>query len=136
MFKGRLGDFRERDTAAERCEVAIQDDIANTECRIVVRMICKHGRPRPQSTMIVAKLTLLPGVTKTYKLNYESTDIKHALFNRNVAKNKWRISASVLRLFLEYFGTATEQLDIYAEDGRVAFTSYTEKVMHGRGIAH
>ncbi|KAI4275507.1 MAG: hypothetical protein L6R38_005849 [Xanthoria sp. 2 TBL-2021] len=116
VFKGRLGDIREKDTAAERCEVAIQDDIESTECRIVVKMICKHG------------------VTKTYKLNYESTEIKHALFNRNGAKNKWRIGASVLRSFLEYFGTATEQLDMYAEDGRVAFTSYTEKVTHGREI--
>ncbi|KAL8669040.1 MAG: hypothetical protein Q9168_006351 [Polycauliona sp. 1 TL-2023] len=79
-------------------------------------------------------LTLLLGVTKTYKLNYESTEIKHALFNRNGAKNAWRIGAGVLRSFLEYFGTATEHLDIYAEDGRVAFTSYTEKVMHGREI--
>ncbi|KAI4225694.1 MAG: hypothetical protein L6R36_003737 [Xanthoria steineri] len=116
VFRGRLGDMREKETAAERCEVAIQDDIDNTECRIVVKMICKHG------------------VTKTYKLNYESTEIKHALFDGNSAKNKWRIDASVLRSFLEYFGTAPEQLDMYAEDGRIAFTSYTEKVMHGREI--
>ncbi|KAL8774502.1 MAG: hypothetical protein Q9209_000875 [Squamulea sp. 1 TL-2023] len=74
------------------------------------------------------------GVTKTYKLNYESAEIKHALFNRNGAKNKWRIGANVLRSFLEYFGTATEQLDIYVEDGRATFTSYTEKVMNGREI--
>ncbi|KAL9632020.1 MAG: hypothetical protein Q9204_003972 [Flavoplaca sp. TL-2023a] len=87
------------------------------------------GQYRNHATIVV-KLTHLPGVTKTYKLNYESTDIKHALFNRNIAKNKWRIGASVLRSFLEYFGTATELLDIYTEDGRVAFTSYTEKVMH------
>ncbi|KAL8842989.1 MAG: hypothetical protein Q9176_002292 [Flavoplaca citrina] len=91
------------------------------------------GQYRNHTTTVV-KLTHLPGVTKTYKLNYESTDIKHALFNRNIAKNKWRIGSSVLRSFLEYFGTATELLDIYTEDGRVAFTSYTEKVMHGREI--
>lgn len=35
--------MREKETAAERCEVAIQDDIDNTKCRIVVKMICKHG---------------------------------------------------------------------------------------------
>ncbi|KAL8790804.1 MAG: hypothetical protein Q9213_000428 [Squamulea squamosa] len=116
VFKGRLGDMRDRDTAVERCQVSIQDEINNTECRIVVKMICKHG------------------VTKTYKLNYESAEVKHALFNRDGAKNKWRISANVLRSFLEYFGTATEHLDIYAEDGRATFTSYTEKVMNGREI--
>ncbi|KAL8705241.1 MAG: hypothetical protein Q9201_001620 [Fulgogasparrea decipioides] len=74
------------------------------------------------------------GVTKTYKLTYESVTVEHALFNHNAAKNRWRISADVLRSFLEYFGANTEQLDIYAEDGRAAFTSYTEKVMHGKEI--
>ncbi|KAL8995462.1 MAG: hypothetical protein Q9169_004803 [Polycauliona sp. 2 TL-2023] len=115
VFKGRLGDIKEKDTAAEKCEVAIQDNNDNIECRIV-------------------ELNLLLGVTKTYKLNYESTEIKHALFNWNAAKNSWRIGAGVLRSFLEYFGTATEHLDMYAEDGRVAFTSYTEKVVHNKEV--
>ena len=96
-------------------------------------MICKHGghnKRRPAA----AVLTLRLGVIKTYKLNYESAEIKHALFNRNSAKNNWRIGANVLRSFLDYFGTGTEHLDIYAENGRVSFTSYTEKIMHGRGM--
>ncbi|KAL8737425.1 MAG: hypothetical protein Q9181_001704 [Wetmoreana brouardii] len=79
-------------------------------------MICRHG------------------VTKTYKLTYESVTVEHALFNQNAAKNRWRIGADILRSFLEYFGANTEQLDIYAEDGRAAFTSYTEKVMQGKEI--
>lgn len=57
----------------------------------------------------------------------------HALFDRNAVKNKWTISASVLRSFVEYFGAATEQLDIYSENGRAQFTSYTEKIMDGKG---
>lgn len=57
----------------------------------------------------------------------------HALFDKNAAKNKWTISASVLRSFVEYFGTATEQLDMYSENGRAQFTSYTEKIMDGKG---
>ncbi|KAL8868668.1 MAG: hypothetical protein Q9174_004840 [Haloplaca sp. 1 TL-2023] len=76
----------------------------------------------------------LPGVTKTYKLTYESVKVERALFNYNTAKNTWRIGANVLRSFLEYFGATTEQLDIYVEDGRVAFTSYTEKVTNGKEI--
>lgn len=79
------------------------------------------------------ELSILLGVTKTYKLTYESVKIEHALFNHNAAKNRWRIDANVLRSFLEYFGANTEQLDIYAEDGRVAFTSYTEKIVNGKG---
>ncbi|KAI4107403.1 MAG: hypothetical protein L6R37_001634 [Teloschistes peruensis] len=79
-------------------------------------MVCRHG------------------VTKTYKLTYESVKVEHALFNHNAANNRWRISANVLRSFLEYFGANTEQLAISAEDGRVAFTSYTEKIMNGKEI--
>ncbi|MCJ1267317.1 hypothetical protein MMC22_007202 [Lobaria immixta] len=58
----------------------------------------------------------------------------HALFDKNAAKNKWTISASVLRSFIEYFGAATEQLDMYSENGRAQFTSYTEKIMDGKEI--
>lgn len=74
------------------------------------------------------------GVIKTYKLTYESIEVMHAVFNKDAARNKWTIGANVLRSFIEYFGATTEQLDIYSENGRAIFTSYTEKVMDGRGL--
>ena len=40
----------------------------------------------------------------------------------------------MLRTFIEYFGAGTELLDIYSEEGRVTFTSYTEKVMNDMGL--
>lgn len=43
------------------------------------------------------------------------------------------MGAHTLRSFAEYFGAGTEQLDISTEGGRATFTSYTEKVMNGRG---
>lgn len=58
----------------------------------------------------------------------------HALFDKTAAKNTWSISANVLRDFVEYFGLRTEQLDIYSENGRVTFTSYTEMIMEGKGM--
>ncbi|KAL8924425.1 MAG: hypothetical protein Q9208_004033 [Pyrenodesmia sp. 3 TL-2023] len=116
VFKGRLFDVRKEATAVERCEVSINDQADETECRIAVKMVCKHG------------------VTKTYKLTYEAAKVERALFNHPSAKNKWRIGANALKSFLDYFGATTEQLDIYTEDGRVAFTSYTEKVTHGNEI--
>ena len=76
----------------------------------------------------------LKGVIKTYKLTYESVEVMHALFNKSTAKNTWRIGANTLRSFVEYFGANTEQLDISSENGRATFTSYTEKVMNGRGL--
>ena len=57
----------------------------------------------------------------------------HAIFNRNNAKNTWTINAAALRSFVDYFGAKTEQLDIFTENGRATFTSYTEKIMNGKG---
>ncbi len=57
----------------------------------------------------------------------------HALFDKTAAKNTWTIAANVLRDFVEYFGPKTEQLDIYSENGRATFTSYTERIMEGKG---
>lgn len=74
------------------------------------------------------------GVIKTYKLSYESAEIMHALFNKNTTQNTWTISASALRSFAEYFGAKTEQLDISSENGRTTLTSYTEKIMNGKGL--
>ena len=74
------------------------------------------------------------GVIKTYKLSYESAEIMHALFNKNATQNTWTISASALRSFAEYFGVKTEQLDISSENGRTTLTSYTEKIMNGKGL--
>ena len=76
----------------------------------------------------------MAGVIKTYKLTYESVEIMQALFDKSVAKNKWTIGADVLRAFTEYFGAGTEQLDISFDNGRVAFTSYTEKIANDRGL--
>lgn len=116
VFKGRLGDVRDKDTAVERCECHIQDQPDKTECRLIVKMVCRHG------------------VIKTYKLTYESVEVMHALFNKNAAKNTWTIGASTLRSFAEYFGPNTDQLDIASEGGRATFTSYTEKIMNGQDV--
>lgn len=73
------------------------------------------------------------GVTKTYKLTYESVEVMHALFDKTTAANGWRISSRMLREYIEYFGPKTEQLDMLAKDGKVRFTSFTEKIMDGKG---
>ena len=43
VFKGRLGDVRDKDTAVERCKCHIQDQPDKTECRLIVKMLCRHG---------------------------------------------------------------------------------------------
>ncbi|KAI5211124.1 Rad9-domain-containing protein [Aureobasidium subglaciale] len=78
-------------------------------------MVCKHG------------------VTKTYRLTYESVEVSHALFDKYNAPNGWKISSRILREYIEYFGTKTEQLDLLVKEGKAIFTSFTEKIMDGKG---
>jgi cell cycle checkpoint control protein RAD9A len=117
VFKGRLYDPLGRDGAIDRCDVSVQDRENEAQCRFIVKMVCNQG------------------VIKTYKLTYEAVDVMHALFDRNVAKNRWSLHSSAVKAYIEYFGTKTEMLDIFAgEDGRCVFKSYTEKVSNGKEI--
>jgi cell cycle checkpoint control protein RAD9A len=43
VFKGRANDVRGRESTVERCDVSVQDQPDKTECRLVVKMVCKHG---------------------------------------------------------------------------------------------
>ena len=70
---------------------------------------------------------------KTYKLTFEAAPAQHALFRKEETNNRWSISSRTLRDFVEHFGPKTEQLDIYSDDGKASFTSYTEKIMSGNG---
>ena len=83
---------------------------------------------------MLVKLLCRHGVLKTYKLTYEEVDVMHALFDRDLARNKWCIKSRLLREYMEHFGPKAEQLDISSENGRVAFTSFTEKLMDGKGL--
>jgi cell cycle checkpoint control protein RAD9A len=114
-FKARATETRGRESLIERCDVSIQDQPDKTTCRLIVKMICKHG------------------MTKTYRLTYESVEVMHALFDRTAATQGWRISSRVLREYIEFFGPRTEQLDLLAQEGKAIFTSFTEKISDGKG---
>jgi cell cycle checkpoint control protein RAD9A len=60
-------------------------------------------------------------------------EVAHAIFDKKRAQNTWSIQSKLLREFTEYFGPRTEQLDIFSENGRATFTSYTEKITDGKG---
>lgn len=117
VFKGRVVDpTREKDTAVEKCDVSVEDGEGKAKSRFIIKMTCRHG------------------VLKTYRLTFEAVAPMHALFVKESANNCWSISSRTLKEFAEHFGPGTEQLDIYSEDGRVSFTSYTEKIMSGNEI--
>ncbi|KAI7536332.1 Rad9-domain-containing protein [Hortaea werneckii] len=115
VFKGRASEARGRESPIERCDVTIQEHPDRTECRLVIKMISKSG------------------MTKTYRLTYESVEVMHALFDRTSATQGWRISSRVLREYIEFFGPKTEQLDMVAENDKAVFTSFTEKTTNGKG---
>ncbi|KAK3050831.1 hypothetical protein LTR09_007908 [Extremus antarcticus] len=73
-------------------------------------------------------------MTKTYRLTYEPVEVMHALFDKTAASQGWRISARVLREYIEYFGPKTEQLDLLAQDGKAILTSFTEKIQDGKEV--
>ncbi|CEL01375.1 hypothetical protein ASPCAL00959 [Aspergillus calidoustus] len=115
VFKGRTGG-RDKDTAVERCEFEVHEDPDETECRLVIKMICGLG------------------VIRLYKLTYESTAIQHAIFDRSTAINEWSIEPKFLKEIIDHFSPSAEQLDIYSENTKVIFTSFTAKITHGKEV--
>ena len=132
VFKGRANDVRGREPVVERCDVTVQDQPDKMECRLVVKMVCKHGNlPSKQAHRYI--YSHCSGMTKTYRLNYEPVEVMHALFDKTAATQGWRISSRMLREYIEYFGPKTEQLDLLASEGKAIFTSFTEKIQDGKG---
>jgi cell cycle checkpoint control protein RAD9A len=56
----------------------------------------------------------------------------HALFDKNTVTNRWSMRSPFLKEFADYFGPKAEQLDIYFEDGKVTFLSFTDKVISSK----
>ncbi|KKK15089.1 DNA repair protein [Aspergillus rambellii] len=115
VFKGRTSG-RDKDTAVERCVFELQEDLDETECRLIIKMICGLG------------------VIKSYKLTYESTTIQHAVFDRSKATNEWSIEPKFLKEITDHFSPSAEQLDIYSESTKAIFTSFTTKITDGKEI--
>jgi cell cycle checkpoint control protein RAD9A len=89
--------------------------------------------PSPVPTRF-ASLTIRLGVIRSYKLTYESTAIQHAIFDRSTAINEWSIEPKFLKEITDHFSPSAEQLDIYSENTKVIFTSFTAKITHGKGM--
>ncbi|KAE8329048.1 Rad9-domain-containing protein [Aspergillus sergii] len=113
VFKGRT---RDKDTAVERCEVELHEHPDQTECRLAIKMFCGLG------------------VIKSYKLTYEPTTVNHAVFDRTKTTNQWSIEPRFLREITDHFSPSAEQLDIYSENGKAVFTSFTTKITDGKEI--
>lgn len=120
VFRQRYPDSRDKasSTAISRCEVRLSAAATQPECRLLVKLHCNHG------------------VLKTHRLTYEDVDVMHAIFDRAMAPQHWKIAGSLLKEYMEHFGPKAEQLDVSsaAASGRAAFTSFTEKLIDGKEI--
>ncbi|OKL57300.1 hypothetical protein UA08_07609 [Talaromyces atroroseus] len=116
VFKGRTGESRDKQAAVERCDVELHDSPDQTECRLLIQMICGQG------------------VVKSYKLTYEPVAVQHALFDQSRVRNQWKIEAKILREIIDHFSPSAEQLDIYPDTGKAIFTSFTNKISDGKEI--
>lgn len=116
VFKSRVLEVRNKETAIDHCDISVLDSPDETECRFIIKMVCTHG------------------VTKTYRLTYESVEVMHALFDRASATNRWSIRAAYLREFVDFFAPKAEQLDVYCDagEGKVTFLSFTEKIVNAK----
>ena len=84
---------------------------------------------------IVAKLHLTSlGVIKSYKLTYEPAAIQHAVFDKSKATNQWTADPRFLRQMIDHFSLTAEQLDMSSNSERALFTSFTTKIMEGKGM--
>lgn len=68
-----------------------------------------------------------------YRLTFEAVQPMRAMFREEQVKNRWQLSSRTLRELVEHFEPKTEQLDIFHENGRANFMSYTEKIADGNG---
>jgi cell cycle checkpoint control protein RAD9A len=116
IFRRRSADQRDKEVALERVEFELQARPDQADCRLNFRLVCKHG------------------VEKKYRLYYEGGEVLHASFDRQASTNHWTVPSRTLRDVVEYFGPKTEQLDWCFQDGKVTFTSYTEKLQNGKEI--
>lgn len=94
----------------------LHEDPLQTECRLTVKMICGLD------------------VIKLYKLTYEPAAIQHAVFDRKTTANQWSADPRLLKQIIEHFSLSAEQLDMFSEGEQAVFTSFTTKIVDGKGI--
>ncbi|OQE81746.1 hypothetical protein PENNAL_c0039G01146 [Penicillium nalgiovense] len=114
IFRGRID--RNKDTAVERCDMELHEDLQQTECRLTVKMICGLG------------------VIKSYKLTYEPAAVQHAVFDKSKATSMWTADPRFLKQLIEHFSLSAEQLDMYSDSGRAVFTSFTTRITDGKEV--
>ncbi|EMR10759.1 hypothetical protein PNEG_00908 [Pneumocystis murina B123] len=118
IFKARNLENREsKNVSVQKCELRIiRPNNIDRECRLIVRFLCKHG------------------VLKTYKITYEQCQTMHALCNKSLCKNKWKIHSRTLKEYLDHFSSRAEELTLMSQNDKLLLTSFTEGLVYDKEI--
>jgi hypothetical protein len=112
----------------------LHEDSQQTECRLTVKMICGLGEIHFARPVFSNLSNNYLGVIKSYKLTYEPAAIQHAVFDKSKATSMWATDPKFLKQLIDHFSLSAEQLDMYTDSGRAVFTSFTTKIMEGKGM--
>ncbi|KTW30303.1 hypothetical protein T552_00778 [Pneumocystis carinii B80] len=118
IFKTRNLENREnKNVSVQKCELRIiRPNNTEREYRLIVRFLCKHG------------------VLKTYKITYEQCQTMHALCNKSLCKNRWKIHSRILKEYLDHFSARAEELTLMSQNDKLLLTSFTEGLVYDKEI--
>lgn len=106
-----------REASVEKCELKLLHPSNDAiECQLLVRLVCKHG------------------VRKTYKLQYEQTQTMHAVTDKTICHNRFRIAAKAMKDVMDHFALRAEELSLAVNDGVLLLTSFTEGIMNEKEV--
>lgn len=122
--------LRKRTPSDKEIEAGVVQETAVLSCDFEL-----EARDDIAKSKLVFKFNCVSSVIKTFKLNYDSADLLHATFDKKGSHNTWVMSAKTLNDTVNYFGPKAEHVDWSMDgDGKVTFTSYTEKIQDGNEI--
>ncbi|ORX52617.1 Rad9-domain-containing protein [Piromyces finnis] len=90
----------------EKCEIKFKTNPETTRT-LVINLDCKYG------------------IKKTHYLNYEDSDIMHAIYQKNTI-NRWVATPRLIREWLNHFYHRLEEISMVCIDGIIKFKSFID----------
>ncbi|KAK9461427.1 Rad9/Ddc1, partial [Lipomyces oligophaga] len=104
----------EKDVNVEKCDVRL--DNTHKESRLVVQFHCRYG------------------ITKTYRMGYESAKPYKVLHSADDYANTFEIKATILRDYVEHTSSRAEAFSMQFTPDQVVLTSFTEAAVKDQEI--
>ncbi|KAG4306004.1 hypothetical protein PORY_000914 [Pneumocystis oryctolagi] len=106
IFKYRSLENKDtKNISVQKCELKlIPPNSLEKKCRFTIRFLCKYG------------------ILKTYNITYEQSQVMHALCNKSLCKNKWKINSRIFKEHLDHFSTRAEELTLMIQNDKLLLT--------------